>query len=65
MAEAVRATSDGDFAKLAEELADVLICLYRVAEKLGVDIHAEVDRKMATNRRRKWKLDGSGCGYHR
>ena len=53
-----------DDPKAGEECADVLICLYRVAERLGVDLHAEVDRKMAVNRKREWKLDGHGHGYH-
>ena len=48
----------------AEECADILIVLYVLAERLGTDIHAGVERKMAINRARKWKLDGSGCGQH-
>jgi NTP pyrophosphatase (non-canonical NTP hydrolase) len=50
--------------KAASEVADILIVLYGVAEGLGVDIYEEVDKKMAINRARKWKLDGTGCGYH-
>ncbi len=48
----------------AEELADVFIVLYRLAAKLGVDLHEEIDRKMAVNRQREWKLDGNGHGQH-
>lgn len=43
----------------AIEAADVVICLCRVpgfAEALK--------RKMAINRRRKWRTDGNGTGYH-
>lgn len=29
-----------------------------------VDMQNEIDRKMAINRARRWKLDGSGCGQH-
>lgn len=34
------------------------------AERLGVDLHAEIDRKMAVNRGRTWKRDSTGHGYH-
>jgi hypothetical protein len=65
MAEMLRSvTSDDNHPELAEEIADVFIVLYRVASRLGVDVHAEIDRKMAVNRARKWALDGTGCGYH-
>lgn len=50
--------------KAPEEMADILICMYRIAENLGVDLHAEVDKKMAINRTRSWERDESGCGYH-
>jgi len=46
------------------EAADVLIVLYGVAGMRGFDLHAEVDRKMATNRKRKWRVRGDGTGYH-
>lgn len=65
MAELLRdVTIDDAHPKAAEEIADVFIVLYRVATRLGVDIHELIDRKMAVNRARRWKLDGSGCGYH-
>jgi hypothetical protein len=49
----------------AEEVADVVIVLYRLATRLGcVDLHAEIDRKMEINRARRWRLDGNGHGYH-
>src|SRR5262245_5026597 len=65
MAELLRAlTVDENHPKAAEEVADIFIVLYRVATRLGVDIHAEIERKMAINRKREWKLDGSGHGYH-
>lgn len=57
-------TVDDASPKAAAEIADVLIVLYRLATRLGVDLHAEVDRKMAVNRAREWKRDGSGHGYH-
>ncbi len=65
MSELLRAlsTDDGN-PKAAEEVADIVIVLYGVATRLGVDLHAEVDRKMMINRARRWSLDGTGHGYH-
>lgn len=39
----------------AEELADVIIASLSVAGKMGIDIDAEVKRKMEINRQRPWK----------
>lgn len=65
MAELLRALSvDDKHPKAAEEIADVIIVLCRVAQNLGSDICEEIDRKMAINRGRAWKKDGSGHGYH-
>jgi len=62
---AVAVTKDEYHPKTAEEVADVAIILYTIATRLGVDLHAEIDRKMAVNRhKRVWKKDGSGHGYH-
>lgn len=47
-----------------EEIADVVIVLSRLATELGVDIAAEVDKKMSVNRSRSWSLDGTGHGQH-
>lgn len=57
-------TTDDNHPNMSDEIADIFIVLYRVATRLGVDVHTEIDRKMAINRDRKWNLDGSGCGYH-
>ena len=56
---------DIDHNKSLEECADVYIMLVRVAEALGGDLQAEVDRKMAINRARSWDVDGNGHGQHR
>ena len=65
MAELIRAlTADDQHPKAAEEIADVVIILYRLAERLGVDLMSEIDRKMEINRSRKWNLDSTGHGYH-
>lgn len=57
-------TADDAHPEAAEEVADIVIVLYRVATLLGVDLHDRIDAKMARNRVRKWKLDGTGHGYH-
>ena len=65
MAELLRALSSDDLhPKAAEEIADVVIILNRLATRLGVDLAAEIDRKMKINRARVWKKDNSGHGYH-
>lgn len=65
MAELLRAlTADDNHPKAAEEAADIVIVLYRLASRIGVDLHAEIDRKMAVNRERVWNLDKTGHGYH-
>ena len=65
MAELLRALAVDDAdPKAGEEVADIVIVLYRLAARLGVDLHAEIDRKMVKNRSREWKLDGTGHGYH-
>ena len=35
-----------------------------LAERLGTNLADEIDKKMAVNFARSWKLDGSGHGYH-
>lgn len=65
MAELLRhLTNDDRHPDAAEEIADVMIVLYRLADRLGTDLHAEIDRKMAKNRGRTWRLSGDGHGYH-
>jgi NTP pyrophosphatase (non-canonical NTP hydrolase) len=65
MAELLRAlTVNDDNPKAAEEIADILIVLYRLATRLGVDLHNQVNEKMVVNRSRTWSQDGSGHGYH-
>lgn len=65
MAELLRAlTADDNHPKAAEEVADIVIILYRLATRLGIDLYDEIDRKMEVNRKREWKLDKTGHGYH-
>lgn len=44
----------------AEELADVIIMSLSVAGRLGIDIDAEVRRKIEINHDRPWKHDKYG-----
>ena len=55
---------DENSPKAAAEVADVFIVLMRVADRLGFDIQTEIEKKMAINYARKWKLDGHGQGQH-
>ncbi len=65
MAELIQALASNDnHPNASAEVADVLICLYRLADRLDIDLHDAVDEKMAINRARKWKLDGNGHGSH-
>jgi NTP pyrophosphatase (non-canonical NTP hydrolase) len=50
--------------KIPAEVADVTIVLYGYAQLRGFDLQAEIDKKMAINRKRKWKANGDGTGYH-
>jgi NTP pyrophosphatase (non-canonical NTP hydrolase) len=50
--------------KIKDELADMLITLYRVAECAKVDLNSAVNDKMKINRNRKWKRYGDGTGQH-
>lgn len=47
-----------------EEAADVIIVLMRLFARNGRSCQAEIDRKMAINRQRRWKRDGVGHGQH-
>ncbi len=50
---------------VADEAADVVITFAAwVKARTGLDLADAVERKMAINRAREWKLDGAGCGYH-
>lgn len=47
--------------KIAEEAADVCICLFRIIGTLNPEA---INLKMEQNRARTWKLDGNGCAQH-
>ncbi len=50
--------------KIPGEAADVAIVLHGLCHMRGIDLQAEVDKKMAVNRARKWRALGDGTGYH-
>lgn len=56
--------SDDDHPSMGSEIADVFIVLSQLAERNGIDIQDEVNKKMAKNRNRVWATDGAGCGQH-
>lgn len=64
MAELLMALAvDDEHPKAVEEAADIVIVLFRLAERRGLDLMDEIDRKMAINRARKWNV-ANGHGYH-
>ena len=49
----------------AEEMADVAILLFNLAEMFGYDLEVEIEKKMAKNRLRKWgEPDEQGVCHH-
>lgn len=54
----LKLTEDDTHPRAAEEAADVCIVLDRTVHRLGCDMAQERQRKMATNRGRRWKLTG-------
>ena len=65
MAELLQALSSDDRNPEAiEEMADVVMCLCRLADRMGIDLESEVKKKLAINKQREWRLDGNGHGYN-
>ena len=65
LAELIQWLSDDDnHPEAGKEIADVLICLFGASHRMGLDLQVEVDRKMAINRARKWRMTGPGHGQH-
>lgn len=62
MAEAVVDAVIGD-GHLAEELADVVICLFVAASLANINLMEAVGKKMQINSERKWEAR-DGCLYH-
>jgi hypothetical protein len=49
---------------LGRLIGNVLIKLSHICAVFGFKLSKEIDKKMARNRAREWRLDGSGHGYH-
>lgn len=47
-----------------EEAADIIIILYAWAKFNHYDLHTAIDKKMAKNRLRTWKIQPDGTGRH-
>lgn len=56
--EAYEAFRNNDVEHIPEELADVFIRLLDTADRLGVNLGAEVDKKLAVNRTRGYRHGG-------
>lgn len=54
-----------DLATKLDEVADVAICLYRVASMLGGNLSRAIDDKMTINRAREWTMTPGGHGQHK
>ena len=54
---------DDNHPKAVEECADIVIILYRLAERRGEDLMEAINAKMAVNRERTWNV-ANGHGYH-
>lgn len=55
--------ADDDNPKAAEEMADIVIFLFRLADRMDINLMRAVDQKMITNRNSEWRTDGSGFGW--
>ena len=62
--ELVEAVKTGESGDVAQEMADVLIILYRLATIFGFEVSDAVDAKMKINRARQWRPKGDGTGSH-
>ncbi|UTW54451.1 dATP/dGTP pyrophosphohydrolase domain-containing protein [Kordiimonas sp. SCSIO 12610] len=58
------AVQDDNKPEIANELADILILLYRFAELNGINVTEAIQHKMSINRQRKWQSYGDGTGKH-
>jgi NTP pyrophosphatase (non-canonical NTP hydrolase) len=61
MAELLSALENGELEVACKEVADIVIILMQVAERLGMDLNYVVQLKMNINEKRQWekKEDGS------
>lgn len=64
LADLLVATTRGATCEMLGNLRRIVKYLDTLAICANFDLRAEVDKKMAINRAREWKLDGTGHGYH-
>jgi NTP pyrophosphatase (non-canonical NTP hydrolase) len=64
MDELAEAVAGQDQQAVGQEIADILILLYRLATLHGCDIDEIVTTKMQINRTRRWTKKGDGTGRH-
>lgn len=64
LADALGIEESGLADRVPHRLRKVFDHLHGLCSVLGRDLLAEVDAKMAVNRARVWKKDGTGHGYH-
>ncbi len=50
--------------KVASECADIQIMVGQVCSRVHKNLAWEVDKKMAINRKREWKINENGVGQH-
>lgn len=53
-----------DYPRATGKLIELCVVLRLIAVLHGINLHDEVNRKMAVNRARKWVTDGTGIGQH-
>jgi NTP pyrophosphatase (non-canonical NTP hydrolase) len=64
MAELLSALENGEDEVARKEVADVVIVLMQVAQRLNIDLDAEIQRKMEINEKRNWRKMEDGSFQH-
>ena len=61
VSEALEAYRNSDDKNFCEELADIVIRVFDMAEGYGIDLEAEIEKKHETNKGRPWMHGGKKC----
>lgn len=64
VAELLSALENGEDDVARKEVADVAIVLMQVAQRLGIDLDTEVQKKMDINEKRTWRKMEDGSFQH-
>jgi 5,10-methylenetetrahydrofolate reductase len=64
LAKVIHYLSEGHRSLAGGVLVDCIGQLERFSRAVGMDLDEALEKKMEINRRRHWRLDGSGHGYH-